>query len=132
MFDWPLHIIIAETGKIGYLNEVLGKYRRQENGICSKTGIIPCYLGIVEMLMSIDKYFDNKYDRIIKSTISKQYYELSLIKLKEEDIPNAKIYFYKSVKTKLLNKQISKIDISWLFIRIFALSFFKGKNYFTK
>ena len=132
MLDWPLHIIIAETGKIGYLNEDLGKYRRHENSLCSKKGVIQCYLGIVEMLISINHFLDNKFDGIIKSTIAKQYYELSLIYLKEKDIPTAKIYFNKSVKTKLINKQISKIDISWLFIRLFVLSFFKEKNYLNK
>jgi glycosyltransferase involved in cell wall biosynthesis len=133
MLDWPFHILIAKTGKIGYLDEVLGKYRRHENSLCSKKGVIQCYLGIVEMLNSINTYLDNKYDTIIKSTISKQYYGLSIIYLEKKDIPTAKKYFIKSLNTKLLNKQISKIGISLLFMKLFILSYFiREKNYLNK
>ena len=132
LFDWPFNIIIAKTGKIGYLNEVLGKYRRHENSLCSKTGVIPCYLGIVDMLIFINHYFDNKYDCIIKSTISKQYYDLSIIYLNEHDICTAKKYFIKSLNTKIFNTQISKISIIWLFIRIYVIYLFQERYSINK
>jgi glycosyltransferase involved in cell wall biosynthesis len=131
MFDWPLHILVAKTGKIGYLDDTMGKYRRHDTSVCSKTGDIQCYLGIADMLRAVNAYLDNRYDSVIKSTIARQYYDLSIIYWEQNDLPNAKKFFRESLRTKRFNRQISMMELGRLCVRLLASSVKKRTNCFN-
>ena len=123
MLDWPLHILVAGSGKIGFINETMAKYRRHENSITSKTGIIPSYCGKIEMLTAINEYQNFKYDHIVKATISKMYYSLSFACLDQKSTKDAKKYLKKSLRVKFFNSQVPKTGLLWLFFRIYFLGF---------
>lgn len=65
--DWPLHILNAEHGDIGYLSEVMGAYRIHSGGIHSSKGEMEQVRGIVEIYPYINEYLGYRYDTYIKT-----------------------------------------------------------------
>jgi glycosyltransferase involved in cell wall biosynthesis len=71
--DWPLHILNAQHGKIGYINEVMAAYRLHETGLWSTLAPdrIIAYTG--EMFRHIDAHFANQYHQVIELVMDDLY-----------------------------------------------------------
>jgi len=75
--DWPLHILNARFGRIGYLPELLSAYRVHAGG---KWSALPPYRTIpyvVEMLTHVNQYFKFEYNAPIEQTITEMINYLS-------------------------------------------------------
>jgi glycosyltransferase involved in cell wall biosynthesis len=59
--DWPLHMIHAAHGNIGFLPEVMSTYRVHSNGIWSGATQAQRITGIFQMFTAVDHYFAGKY-----------------------------------------------------------------------
>jgi glycosyltransferase involved in cell wall biosynthesis len=68
--DWPLHILTAQHGKIGRINEVLGVYRFHSGGYWSGLSTISKLEAVIEFLESIAHTLDIRYTENIKTAIS--------------------------------------------------------------
>jgi glycosyltransferase involved in cell wall biosynthesis len=77
MGDWPIHILNAEHGKIGYLNEVMATYRVHDGGAWSSGSPIAQGLEIIKMLDHVDAHFDFRYQRQVRAAKAEWYYELA-------------------------------------------------------
>jgi glycosyltransferase involved in cell wall biosynthesis len=66
--DYMLHILLAQHGKIGFLNEITSVYRTHEGGITREfeRKIIAFYKKKLKMLDVIDEYLEFKYSRFIR------------------------------------------------------------------
>lgn len=64
--DWPLHLLNAAHGDIGFLPEVMSVYRIHRSGVWS--GISPAarMTAIFEMLATVDQHFVGKYSEAIE------------------------------------------------------------------
>jgi glycosyltransferase involved in cell wall biosynthesis len=80
--DYMLHILIAQHGKIGFLNEVTSVYRRHEGGITQEFEeiFIEHYRKKQELLNEINKYFGFKYNRYIQE-YKKNLYNACFIRI---------------------------------------------------
>jgi glycosyltransferase involved in cell wall biosynthesis len=71
--DWPLHILNAQYGKIGYINEVMAAYRLHR--VAAWSSLTPdqiiAYAG--EMFRHIDAHFVNQYHQVIELAIGDLY-----------------------------------------------------------
>lgn len=65
--DWPLHILNAEHGDIGYIPEVMGTYRIHSGGIHSSKMEIDRVKGMIQIYPYINAHFDFRYNRLIRS-----------------------------------------------------------------
>jgi glycosyltransferase involved in cell wall biosynthesis len=74
--DWPLHIMNARHGKIGYINEVMGVYRVHHSGFWTSMDPLPKLFEIIRMLDYIDGYLDRQYSRQIKAAKANWYNEV--------------------------------------------------------
>ncbi|HEX3599731.1 MAG TPA: glycosyltransferase [Lacipirellulaceae bacterium] len=59
--DWPLHLLNAEHGNIGYLPEVMATYRVHRGGVWSGASQATRITAILEMLTAVDHHFHEKY-----------------------------------------------------------------------
>lgn len=119
--DWQFHIMVADHGFIGYIDEVMGKYRRHDDSACSKVEIIQFYLGVIDMFDYANSYLMYKYDTIIRLTLSRLYFQLSSEYLKANDIDLSKKY----LKKYLTNKNAKcQIPLKLLIYRLFLLYFY--------
>jgi len=73
--DWPLYILAAEHGKIGYIDEVMGIYRYHPGGVYSPFTETQKLEVTLKFYRTINKNLNYKYDRIIKTAISRYFFE---------------------------------------------------------
>jgi glycosyltransferase involved in cell wall biosynthesis len=65
MGDWPLHILNAKHGKIGYLNEVMAVYRVHKGGLWSTTNYLKQLLEYIQLFQAIRPHVGTKYQEMI-------------------------------------------------------------------
>ena len=71
--DWFLHLLHAQTGKIGFLPDVMSVYRRNSGGIWTNAGESPqwyerCGTGTVRFWIEIQRHFSHDCSRQINET----------------------------------------------------------------
>ena len=115
--DWPLHIINARYGKIGYLDDVMAHYRIHNEGMWNTMDRFSLYNSIIEMFHYLDSYLDYNYSPIIKSTISGYYLDIAALFADRSDYMSAKSYFINSFHEFLNNFWRSR----YIFILLYYL-----------
>jgi glycosyltransferase involved in cell wall biosynthesis len=68
--DWVLSVIIAEHGKLGYLNEVMARYRVHDGGIWSRLTYIKGMREQLKTYETINAYLDFRYDGVLSKKIA--------------------------------------------------------------
>ena len=69
--DWPLYILCAEQGKIGYISEVMAAYRIHPGGAWSGLREVEQLEQVIEFYARINAHLSFRYDEIIRTMISK-------------------------------------------------------------
>ena len=75
--DWPLYILSAQRGKIGYLDEVMGAYRVHSGGLWSGLSDSEKQEKFIEFYGIMNENLDFEYDQIISTMISRCYVQLA-------------------------------------------------------
>jgi len=65
--DWPLFIMIAQYGDIGYINEIMSIYRVWTGSIHSHRRRIRLFQEMIETSKVLNRHFDYQYDRTLRS-----------------------------------------------------------------
>ena len=65
--DWPLYLIAAQHGDIGYVDAVLGVYRRHAGGFWSGRSARDQYAAMAKFLHSLEPHFAGEYQRDIRA-----------------------------------------------------------------
>lgn len=117
--DWPLHIINAQYGKIGYIDKIMATYRNHGKGAVTGSNPINNYKRYIKTFESIKSYISPKYKPIVNETISKFYFELSCLYFKEKDLTKARDTVIKGIREKPINSAISKRRLLALVGKIF-------------
>ncbi len=76
MYDWPLHVLNAQYGKIGCLPEIMAVYRIHGGGLWSALDKPGPHLEYIKFYGIVNRHFNYRYDKLIKSRIS--YHQLAL------------------------------------------------------
>lgn len=87
--DWPLHILFAMHGVIGYIDEVMAKYRIHDSSNFSSKTKIHNFLAIIKTQQRLNRYLNYKYNDIVHNVIRENYYLLYKEYLKIHDEYNA-------------------------------------------
>lgn len=59
--DWPLHILNAAHGNVGFLRDVMSVYRIHAKGVWSGRNLTANLTSVFRMLTAVDRHFDGKY-----------------------------------------------------------------------
>jgi glycosyltransferase involved in cell wall biosynthesis len=59
--DWPLHLLTAGHGAIGFLPEPMSVYRVHSGGVWTRRSVVQRLVPILEMLSHIDHHYDGAY-----------------------------------------------------------------------
>lgn len=106
--DYPLWIFNAEHGKIGYLFDVMGVYRIQNEGIWSSKNKVKQLQDEIIVNEYINKYLNLKYQDIIKNKISLFHSEIAKEYEKKGDHVQAIKYLKKLLIESLFSPMIPK------------------------
>jgi glycosyltransferase involved in cell wall biosynthesis len=76
--DWPLHILNAEHGKIGYINEVMAAYRIHPDGLWSKRSNIQNVEEIIRVYENVNAHLNFRFEDIIRPKLFMNWYHLAV------------------------------------------------------
>jgi glycosyltransferase involved in cell wall biosynthesis len=72
-YDWPLHILNAQHGPIGYIDEVLATYRVHEGGMwsdrMSRYEEADDVQRMIEAYRTVDQYLEGRYHRVLEEQV---------------------------------------------------------------
>jgi glycosyltransferase involved in cell wall biosynthesis len=77
--DYPLHVLNAAHGHIGYLNDVMAAYRIHSSGVWSMQmdkNFVRNVLAGIQMYRNLDEYFAYKYHSTIKKVLHRHEFAL--------------------------------------------------------
>ncbi len=117
--DWPLHILNAERGKIGYINEVMGAYRYHSGGLYSPYSQREKLQKNLQFYRQMNVNLNYKYDQLIKIAISKYFYEWAEEYITRGDLTSAKYCFRHCLTGKPLNKFISPMQLLKMGLKLY-------------
>lgn len=73
--DWPLHILNAERGKIGYIDEVMGMYRFHPGGYYSPFSETKKQEETLKFYRTMDRNLNYRYNKLVNIAISRYFFE---------------------------------------------------------
>jgi glycosyltransferase involved in cell wall biosynthesis len=100
--DWPLYILCARHGSIGYINEIMAAYRIHKGGAWSGLGEIAQLEQVIEFYEKMNENLDFVCDETIKVMLSEHYYVLSGAYERNGDLDKARIYLRKTISENSL------------------------------
>jgi glycosyltransferase involved in cell wall biosynthesis len=68
--DWPLFILMAERGNIGFINETMGVYRYHGRGLWSQLDPVTQLEASIAFLLEMDERLDRRYTAWIQASVS--------------------------------------------------------------
>ena len=77
MLDWPMHVLHAQKGKIGFLNQKMAKYRIHSTSNYSSRKVLQNYLSMLRFYNIINVYLNFKYRKSIYRFQSIVYREIA-------------------------------------------------------
>lgn len=75
--DWPLHVLVARSGKIQLLDEVMSVYRVHSGGTWSSRSTITQLHEINRMLTALDEHLGFRYTNAIHRTLARSYRDMA-------------------------------------------------------
>jgi glycosyltransferase involved in cell wall biosynthesis len=113
--DWPLNIMVAQHGKIRYLNEVMGAYRIHGQGLWSAKTLASKLNESIKILDHVNKHLAYKYHHQIRTTQCRLCEALTKMYDQEGDSANARRALAKGIRLGLSNNRLpSKQQLSKL------------------
>lgn len=97
MGDWTLHLLNAQYGDIGYINEVMGKHRHHAGGTWSLRSQARNILEVITAYETINKYFNYKYKNLISKKVAEYHFALFRLALNNGEPVTALKHLYSSL-----------------------------------
>src|SRR6266480_3654000 len=89
--DWPLYILCAQHGKIGYIDEIFGVYRIHSGGVWSRLDPIQKLEGLIAFYQTMNANLNFRFNHIVEPLVSARRKELaiarSLVKIGRRTLP---------------------------------------------
>lgn len=104
--DWPLHLLNARHGDIGYINEVLAVYRKHPAGAWATMAEAQKRLETVRMYEHLDVCLGGAHHGTIRGLVGQQHYRLARLYGKSGDLRAARAHLAKSLLAKPLNRRM--------------------------
>ncbi len=125
MGDWPLHVLNAEHGLIGYLDEILGAYRIHDGGIWSGVSRVAVLEKTIFAARTIDRHLGFRYRKELNRSIAIWEHEIACRMVEERKFRAALHYTCKAIKTspfyfRVYRKTMSKVLMKMVFTGMFT------------
>jgi glycosyltransferase involved in cell wall biosynthesis len=92
MGDWPLHILIAEQGKIAYIDEVMASYRMHRDGAWSSKSASYQAQEELKLFERLAKHFNGRLSRAIEERLFTARVDCAVACAAEGDLQRARAY----------------------------------------
>jgi glycosyltransferase involved in cell wall biosynthesis len=120
--DWPLNILNAEHGNIGYIDQIFGVYRIHNNGVWSKLSKVDAYKKNIIVAEAINAHLNFKYTQEIEERVAYWHYQIAS-EMSREGLKDGIIkHLFESLRHK--NEKIPKSDVYRLIFKHTAPSLY--------
>lgn len=109
--DWPLFLLIAEKGAIGYCDEAMACYRIHSRGCWSSQSLISQYGYVLETFRYLMKKMPKERKRALRSKMGETYYNLAKATAIAGNKPKATRYCINSILCSLHTRGVMKKSI---------------------
>ncbi|HSL28263.1 MAG TPA: glycosyltransferase, partial [Anaerolineales bacterium] len=106
--DWPLHILHAERGKIGYINEVMGVYRYHPGGLYSPFSETKKQQETLKFYRTMNRNLNYRYNRIVNIAISRYFFEWAEEYRNRGDLEKMRVCLKSCLSARPFNSYIPK------------------------
>ena len=106
MGDWPLHVLNAQYGKIGYFNEVMAAYRVHDNGVWSPIGRLRQLEIEADAMDFLYGVLNPPYRRLAYPLLLKRLYYLSEQHGRMGDRNREKWYIERYLRTRVVARDV--------------------------
>lgn len=130
--DWPMWILIAQRGKLGFIDELTAAYRMHAGGVWSGKDPVFMCKEIIKMFTHLLEHIEPQYRSLVRAAISREYFELSWLLRNEGKSHQAKKAIASCVRMKPLNPQLSKKRVAMMWMRYHATPLYKAANVIGK
>lgn len=129
--DWPLHLMNAHTGKVGYLDRSMSVYRIHTGGMWSSRSELLKVSNVIDLLKKCNAYFNYKYDRQVQASLTKKYCHMSDLLEEDGSLTQASIMLTRKLKGDLagyyrpsrgLVTRILRLQMKMKFPALYALA----------
>lgn len=115
--DWPLHMLNAAHGKIGFLPEPMSVYRIHSQGMWSSQELGSKLTAIFRMLTAVDHHFEGKYRKEIDANRLQTVQWLTSELYRSRDVPKGSdawesVYFQLLDDAQHLRAQLEEVTDS--------------------
>jgi glycosyltransferase involved in cell wall biosynthesis len=104
MGDWPLHLLNAEQGEIGYIDQVMGVYRVHSGGAWYSLSQIEAIHEYIKFYHYANAHLGFRYQRLIKTCLSNCYCALASAYALDGDLAKARMYARRSLAERPLGR----------------------------
>lgn len=116
--DWPLHILSAQRGDIGYLDEVLGVYRYHSGGLYSQFDQWEKLEKTRDFYLKMNSNLDYRYDKLVRSSLSNYFFEWAEEYARRRELARAWHCFRQYLGGRPINEHISMKRLLSLLARL--------------
>jgi glycosyltransferase involved in cell wall biosynthesis len=106
MGDWPLHILNAQYGNIGHLDEAMAVSRFHAQGIWSRQPYARRLEEFVRLFERVHRHLDSRYSRIIRATMARYSFESSVAYARIGEVGRARKLARKCIVEQLLVRRV--------------------------
>ncbi len=118
--DWPLHILNAEHGKVGYINEVMGIYRYHDGGLYSKLSESQKLEETARFYETMNSNTNFRYERVIDAAIFSYFLGWAKEYARRGALNEAKDCFKKCLTGRPHSKLTLYIESFTMWLRLYA------------
>ena len=115
--DWPLHVLNAEHGDIGYINRILAAYRVHGGGVWSSLSVLESDKINIQVAEAIDAHLGFKYTRAIRKNIAYWHYRLAMNMDRERVDNGISAHLRSSIRNCFSHEKIPKKEILTMLIK---------------
>ena len=120
MGDWPLHIINAHYGDVGYIDEVMGVYRVHSRSRWSAKSRVDVLNDTINAAERIKLDLSSKYRKITDASIIRWYLEIIELLSHGKDSQGASVYAKKCLRRLIAHKPVPNSAL----IRLILIGYF--------
>jgi glycosyltransferase involved in cell wall biosynthesis len=121
--DWPLHLLNAEYGDIGYINAVMGVYRYHSGGLYSPYSEERKLAETWRFYQVMNRNFNYRYKTQIQTAISKYFFEWAEEYVARGELAPARACLRTCLRGKFINRYIAPrrfLRLVWKLYKPFA------------
>lgn len=109
--DMPIYLLLAQKGKIKYIDKLMSVYRVHKNGHWQGDSLYNNLIKDLKFYKVMNEKLDYKYNHLIKVIFAQRYFDLVINNIKRNNYGQAKRFFKKLTLTDLGFLRRNKKDI---------------------